>query len=326
MSCAQRRDLMPEFLLGALAPEDMREIETHLASGCLACAASRAEAETVLALIPSALDPAAPRPETRQRVLDRVRASPRASPGASPRDDPAPAQAPARAQAPIPGPGRWTPARWAAALALGAVGGAICGQALLNGRIHTLERVAEEQRRADAQLRHDNAALARTLSDESADAAVERSKRVQAEDKLAALTKDAAAIRAEAERAIQGARDTVAMLRSQSTRVVALKAMAVAPEAAVVRALYDTSSHHWQLFASGLRPMADQGVYELWFIPATTGAHPIPGGTFTVDAQGDGILTTVVPAAMAGGGMAAITAEPAPMPAPTGAIALSAKL
>jgi hypothetical protein len=323
VSCALRRDLMPEFLLGALAPEEMRDIESHLATGCLACAASRAEAETVLALIPSALDPVSPRPQTRARVLDRVRASPRAD---SPRADPARPAAPERAQSPIPGPGRWTPARWAAALALGAVGGAICGQALLNGRIHTLERVAEEQRRDNLQLRHDNAALGKTLSDESADAAVERSKRMQAEDRLAALTKDAAAIRSEAERAIRDAHDTVAMLRSQSTRVVALKAMAVAPEAAVVRALYDTSSHHWQLFTSGLKPMADQGVYELWFIPATAGAHPIPGGTFTVDAQGDGILTTVVPAAMAGGGMAAITAEPAPMPAPTGAIALAARL
>ena len=65
MDCLTRRDLMPEFLLGLLDPEEQVELARHLATGCPACAGARAEAEVALASLPQTLELRAPAPELR---------------------------------------------------------------------------------------------------------------------------------------------------------------------------------------------------------------------------------------------------------------------
>lgn len=62
-------ELLPVYALGALDGDDLREIETHLASGCPECSYQltlwRGDLEELAASVP----PVAPSPETRRRVL-----------------------------------------------------------------------------------------------------------------------------------------------------------------------------------------------------------------------------------------------------------------
>src|SRR6478609_1141917 len=72
MNCEQRRDLMPLLLVDALEPAEAAALRAHLATGCPRCAAYLAEADATLAYLPYALDPVDPRPEARDRLMERV--------------------------------------------------------------------------------------------------------------------------------------------------------------------------------------------------------------------------------------------------------------
>lgn len=123
MRCSDRRDLLPEHLLGLLPEDEAAPLRAHLATGCPTCAAALAEAEVMLALIPQALPPASPRPELRARVLQAATAGTRD--GRRP-------------------PLRLVPLAWAASLLL-AVGGALW----LSGRTNA-QRLGELQVRIEA--------------------------------------------------------------------------------------------------------------------------------------------------------------------------------
>ncbi len=60
------------YALGALDGDELREFETHLASGCPECAARIGEAREALALLPAALAPLAPPPEVKGRLLAEI--------------------------------------------------------------------------------------------------------------------------------------------------------------------------------------------------------------------------------------------------------------
>jgi anti-sigma-K factor RskA len=72
-----------------------------------------------------------------------------------------------------------------------------------------------------------------------------------------------------------------------------------------------------ELAITGLPKLAPGRVYQLWF--ARTGAAPISGGVFGVDARGEALAVVVVPVALEPARAVAVTEEPAPgSPAPTG--------
>src|SRR5258707_15796852 len=72
MNCDQRRDLMPLLLVDALEPAEAAALRAHLAGGCTRCASHLAEADATLAYLPYALDPVAPPPAARERLMERV--------------------------------------------------------------------------------------------------------------------------------------------------------------------------------------------------------------------------------------------------------------
>jgi len=63
---------MPLLLIDGLEPAEAAGVRAHLATGCPRCAAYLAEADAVLAHLPYALDPVSPRPEARDRLLERI--------------------------------------------------------------------------------------------------------------------------------------------------------------------------------------------------------------------------------------------------------------
>ena len=74
LTCEQRRDLMLCYLSGLLDPAEAQELRQHLTGGCVACSAALAEAQATLAALPLALEPIAPSPAARQRLMDRIAA------------------------------------------------------------------------------------------------------------------------------------------------------------------------------------------------------------------------------------------------------------
>jgi anti-sigma-K factor RskA len=88
---------------------------------------------------------------------------------------------------------------------------------------------------------------------------------------------------------------------------------------------WDPAANTWRMRASGLAPLPDNKVYELWFI--TKDDRKIPAGTFSAGADGRGDLTVHLPPDGGDIALAAITDEPAGGSLqPTGKIQLVGKL
>ncbi len=118
MSC---RDLDETLLLLAAGAADRAEAESaraHLQAGCPACAGRYAEAQATVALLPLALDPVAPSPAVRERLLARAASQPVQKPAAPPAPIPFPARTAAAS-------GRWSRPVLAAAAAAAVVALAI---------------------------------------------------------------------------------------------------------------------------------------------------------------------------------------------------------
>src|SRR5205814_8883171 len=67
-----RQDLLLPYLADAIDADERAELESHLATGCPRCAGALAEAEAILARLSLALDPIAPSPQARERLLQRI--------------------------------------------------------------------------------------------------------------------------------------------------------------------------------------------------------------------------------------------------------------
>src|SRR5262249_59282279 len=60
------------YAAGALASEERRDFETHLATGCPACTAELAQLSPVVAALADALPPTPPDPQTWAALLKRI--------------------------------------------------------------------------------------------------------------------------------------------------------------------------------------------------------------------------------------------------------------
>ena len=163
--------------------------------------------------------------------------------------------------------------------------------------------------------------LADRLSTMSADKLVLENQVLEQQSRESALKQQLATTKGQ----LQSAEETASMLRAQNLHLVSLQGQGQ-DTAAFGHALFDAGSQHWALYTAGMRPSAAHRVYELWFFPARAGAKPVAGGTFTVDASGNGELTVKVPAGVGTIAVAAVTDEPGPMVAPTGSVWLAGKL
>ncbi len=77
------------------------------------------------------------------------------------------------------------------------------------------------------------------------------------------------------------------------------------------RVVWDVANRKANVFVFDLAPPAQGKVYELWFIEGGAGKAPVPAGTFTVDAKGNGLYVATIPEGMDNIQVAAITEEPA---------------
>ena len=96
------------------------------------------------------------------------------------------------------------------------------------------------------------------------------------------------------------------------------------PAGASGRLLVAIDGLHGHLATAGLKPLAADRTYQLWFM--RRGAPSMTGGTFRVDSRGRAWATITVPVSLDEAHAIAVTEEPAPgSAAPTGSYLLEAK-
>jgi hypothetical protein len=89
-----------------------------------------------------------------------------------------------------------------------------------------------------------------------------------------------------------------------------------APEASA-RMMIDADGRQAALVVTGLRPLPEDRVYQLWF--ARQGEKPVTGGAFRVNRRGEAAVVLAAPVPLAQARAIAITEEAAPRSlAPTG--------
>lgn len=76
MTCGQRQDLILAYAAGALEPAEAAELRAHLATGCSQCAGALAEAESLLAELPAALEPVTPPESIWANIESRLNEAP----------------------------------------------------------------------------------------------------------------------------------------------------------------------------------------------------------------------------------------------------------
>ncbi|MFI5093172.1 MAG: anti-sigma factor [Candidatus Acidiferrum sp.] len=82
--CAQFRELIEAYALGALDPEERAALEAHLATGCADCAKALEEARLLVSQLAYAAPEAAPSDMLKGRLLQTVRAEAQAKPHGMP--------------------------------------------------------------------------------------------------------------------------------------------------------------------------------------------------------------------------------------------------
>jgi len=290
MKCDQLEDLILFHAGGAADTVESRTVLEHLSSGCPRCAGRLAEAEAALALLPLAVDPVTPSPDVKRRLMVKVAASPRASSGqagSSLRAIPSSEAAPGRGPA---ARGRGTapaPLR-PAPLPRWIPVALAAGLAAVVGGLAVYGPMQGERTQLRAELARQDARIA-SLQEE-----------------------------------VRQATTTMRLLRNPAIQVVSLGGTDPQKEAAG-RIWWDRKKGEWTFYAANMKPAGPGKTYELWFI--TADEKKIPAGTFDVDAQGEGSLTTRVPEGIGEIALAAVTDEPAGgVDQPTGTIQLVGKI
>ena len=226
MRCEERREQLLLHAAGTLEDAETRALVSHLASGCPRCAGALAEAEAIVGQIPLALDPVAPSPAVRERLMERIAAD-------KPRRSPSVVEKSFRE--------RWLrpaiPAAAAAAITF------LMMSLVFDMRQSQVEMELNRQENRIAQL---ESAVAETAV---------------LEELVARQGKEIERLRQGADLARRMAR----LLRSPGTEIVEL-ASNVAGLDASARLMWDRDEGVGQFFASGMRPAGQAKTYQLWFI------------------------------------------------------------
>jgi hypothetical protein len=74
MTCEERLDLIPFYALGTLPAAERDSMRAHLEAGCPICQAALADARVLAGHLAMTLEPIAPPPRVRERLVQRVKA------------------------------------------------------------------------------------------------------------------------------------------------------------------------------------------------------------------------------------------------------------
>src|SRR5882724_10595464 len=75
VTCSERQDLIFLYAADQLEPAEAEALREHLATDCPLFAGALAEAEATLAQVSIAIDPIAPPPEAREKLMFRIAAT-----------------------------------------------------------------------------------------------------------------------------------------------------------------------------------------------------------------------------------------------------------
>jgi hypothetical protein len=291
-------ELAAVYALGALDGEDRAHFEAHLAGGCAICEVALREAAAVADDLVLAIDPVAPPPRVKARLLARVQGQ----------------------QAPQPRRSPWIPLALAASLLVAIA---------LGTQVQTLRVALEGERREAA------GAATRLARAEEAATQVDRlrAERDAVQTKLAAAERSATAAQAqlaewrdlatrleETQARLAQAEDALALLTGPGIQTVSLAGQSAAPGARA-RAFLDPERGRLLLYVYDLPPPPAGKTYQLWVI---LGGMPIDAGTFGVQPDGRTRYDARPVPGFEGQVTVAVTIEPAGgVPQPTGPMVLA---
>jgi hypothetical protein len=252
------RDTLFLFAADALEGSERDELARHLAEGCPRCAEGLARSRDALALLTHALDPVAPPPDAKERLLARIAAS-----------DARPEDPETRPSVPAHRPRR-VALRRSVALAAGI--GALAGAGLV---------ALVLWRFAVSPLAARSAALERELE----------AARVTLAERGEAIEDQDAELGALEERA-RLADERARLLRAAGLEVMALSA--ARPEGtASGRVFWEPVDYGCYLHAEHLPAPGSGRTYVLWMV--STRGETIAAGSFAPDARGDAELLARLP-------------------------------
>ncbi|HVR96229.1 MAG TPA: anti-sigma factor [Thermoanaerobaculia bacterium] len=202
----------------------------------------------VLGLIPCELEPVAPRPEVKQRLMAAIAGAPQAQAA------PASPERPAVASTPTPAPKPYAPPppvrrarRWPLALAASLA-------LVFAGLLGVLAPVLFEQQREIAALRQERDVFRKGLD--------------QAKQQEAQVSGD-----------MDRMRQGMKIVTSPALLAAPLRPSGASPQPNARGTMFVAADHqHWYLTAHGLEPSSPGQSYQLWFV---AGPQTVSGGTFT---------------------------------------------
>ncbi len=246
MTCEAYQDLIPQYLLDALADGERDLLRQHLQSGCPRCAGALAEAEAVMNLLPLALPPASPPASLRDTLLSRAAASPAASSNIARGPRPV-----AMTRGPA-GPVRWRPWGLAAAAAIAAIALGMWGM--------------RESRYATA--RQDEAIGARAVA-----------QRLQIEKSASEASVQ------DLQRTVEQQQNRIRRLQSPDVKVASLEGTPLQSRA-VGRIFLDPRTLLIHFAVTGLSPPPPGKTYELWVVTPDQKKLPVGTFDVNADGYG----------------------------------------
>jgi hypothetical protein len=231
VTCQERRDLLLLYAADALDAGETAEMRQHLQTGCPQCAGYLAEATAVLNALPLDLDPVAPSPKLKQKLMQRIDSSP----AWLLQQPPLTAQTPAPTPTPAPrapAPSSFRLSRYLIPTAIAA------GLAIILTRSVMMQHIDDLQHQVN------------TWQQRSADASAQVQQLQQLRGQF------------------QSQSQVVEMLQSPGLKLIPLKPTDLQPHA-VANLLWDQKKHQWAILTTGMTPAAPGQTYELWFVTAT---------------------------------------------------------
>jgi anti-sigma-K factor RskA len=268
-SCDQFREMYEAYPLGALDAAELAAFEAHLATGCVECAKGVAEARWLVSQLAYLAPESGPSDMLKGRLMQTVRGEAAGSASALSRASSGSRMA-------------TVPYRLSAGIA-----------ALLLIALYT----AWDAHRAKEELRATNERLAERS----------RAEQAAADEKIAAMTEQIAAMR----------RENAILTDPAATKIMLMPQKIAAPQ------LVAMWQHENGIVVTGRKvPMpAANRVLQLWLIPKAPGAKPMPSMTLRPDASGKFVMVVAHPPDPSEIKALAITEEPeGGSPQPTSAI------